>query len=328
MLTEIDSGKHAAMSLPPSKVIGCDFSGTVTALGSAVDQSSFSPGDRVAGIIHGCCHSHTGAFAEHLVADANLCFRVPNTLPLEQACTLGVGWISAMQALFQRLYHDDNGPVGSEDTLLIYSAATNMGMYALQQARIDHPKTFIIALASQRHHDMLRKFGADQVFDYSSTSVVDEVRKLGRDVRRAIDCHSEGRSTVIAAECMLPDDGPETCPAKDRRRLIRSLPPSMISGTVPQSVRADEWILSYTALGKPFWFLFKHYPAMPEDYNSASTYLKNLTCLLEEGKVVPVPHRIMPGGLGDIGKGFEEIRAGRVRGEKLVYRVAGEVGVA
>lgn len=222
-----------------------------------------------------------------------------------------------------------------------------MGMYALQQARIDHPKTFIIALASQRHHDMLRKFGADQVFDYSSTSVVDEVRKLGRDVRRAIDCHSEGRSTVIAAECMLPDDGPETCPAKDRRRLIRSLPPSMISGTVPQSVRADEWILSYTALGKvsflftrvgrliscllnkqPFWFLFKHYPAMPEDYNSASTYLKNLTCLLEEGKVVPVPHRIMPGGLGDIGKGFEEIRAGRVRGEKLVYRVAGEVGVA
>ena len=34
----------------------------------------------------------------------------------------------------------------------------------------------------------------------------------------------------------------------------------------------------------------------------------------------------MPGGLGDIGEGFEEIRAGRVRGEKLVYRVAGEVG--
>lgn len=125
-----------------------------------------------------------------------------------------------------------------------------MGMHALQQARIDHPKTFIIALASQRHHGMLRKLGADEVFDYSSTSVVEEVRKLGKDVRRAIDCHSEGRSSVIAAECMLPNDGLEN--AKGQRRLIRTLPPGMISGTVPQSVRADEWIVSYTALGKVF----------------------------------------------------------------------------
>ena len=126
-------------------------------------------------------------------------------------------------------------------------------MHSVQQARIDHPKTFIIALASPRHHALLRKLGADEVFDYSSTPVVDEVRKLGRDVRRAIDCHSEGRSTVMAAECMLPDDEPGNCSANDRRRLIRTLPPSMSSGTVPQSVRADEWILSYTALGKVFF---------------------------------------------------------------------------
>lgn len=105
------------MALPPSKVIGCDFSGTVTSLGNAVDKTSFAPGDRVAGIIHGCQYSHTGAFAEYLVADANLCFKVPGSLPLEKACTLGVGWISAMQALHQRLYHNDKGPNGSQDTV-------------------------------------------------------------------------------------------------------------------------------------------------------------------------------------------------------------------
>ena len=125
-----------------------------------------------------------------------------------------------------------------------------MGMHTLQQARIEHPETFIIALASQRHHARLRKLGANEVFDYSSPSVVADVRKLGRDVRRAIDCHSEGRSTALAAECMLPNDQPETCDPKDRRRIIRTLPPGMISGTIPPSVRADEWILSYTALGK------------------------------------------------------------------------------
>ncbi len=32
----------------------------------------------------------------------------------------------------------------------------------------------------------------------------------------------------------------------------------------------------------------------------------------------------MPGGLKNIGQGFEEMRQGRNRGEKLVYAVAGE----
>ena len=94
------------MALPPSKVIGCEFAGTVVSRGRAVDASSFSLGDRVAGIVHGCHYGHTGAFAEQLVADANLCFRVPDGVPLERACTVGVGWVSAMQALHQRLYKD------------------------------------------------------------------------------------------------------------------------------------------------------------------------------------------------------------------------------
>ena len=98
--------KHASMSFPPSRVVGCDFSGTVEKLGDAVDQSKFRHGDRIAGIIHGCKDTHTGAFAEHLVADANLCFKIPDNVSLEQASTIGVGWISAMQALRKFLYSD------------------------------------------------------------------------------------------------------------------------------------------------------------------------------------------------------------------------------
>lgn len=53
-----------------------------------------------------------------LVADANLCFKIPQTSvndahsesEMEAACTLGVGWISAAQALKQRLYKDDKAP--------------------------------------------------------------------------------------------------------------------------------------------------------------------------------------------------------------------------
>jgi hypothetical protein len=134
-----------------------------------------------------------------------------------------------------------------------------MGMHTIQQARIKYPSTFIIALASQRHHAMLKRLGAHAVFDYNSASVVQEVRELGRDIRRAIDCHSEGESTVLAAECMLPADGGDEeyeegvggmKNAKRRRRIVRTLPPGLMKGMVPDGVRADEWIVSYTALGK------------------------------------------------------------------------------
>lgn len=115
------------MSLPPSKIIGCDFSGEVTALGSQVLTKSFAIGDRVAGVIHGYKNTHTGAFAEMLVADANMCFKLPETAnkdsDMEAVCTLGVGWISAAQALRQRLYKHEDTSGSDEDTVSVTSCS-------------------------------------------------------------------------------------------------------------------------------------------------------------------------------------------------------------
>ncbi|KAA6411320.1 MAG: hypothetical protein FRX48_04600 [Lasallia pustulata] len=252
-----------------------------------------------------------------------------------------------MQALHQRLYHNDKGLNGNQDTegsskiLLPASkyftwwenlAAGLLCGYKHRHAY--HPASTDRSPRNTHHSHCLpatsphvTRFRRCKTFEYNSPSLIEDIGKLERNVRRGIDCHSEGRSTVRAAECMLSNEKPETCAPDDRRRLIRTLPPGMISGTVPASVRADEWILSYTALGKPFWFLFRYYPSAPSDYANASTYLKNLTALLKDGKVVPVPHRLMPGGLANVGKEFEEMRARKVRGEKLVYRVGGEAGV-
>ncbi|KAL3428072.1 zinc-binding dehydrogenase [Phlyctema vagabunda] len=314
--------KHASAVLPPSKVIGCDFSGTVTKIGRSVSPLAFKEGDRVSGIIHGCKNTHTGAFAEHLVADSKLCFKLPDKISLEKGCTFGVGWLSSLQALGQRLFLEE-GNKETEDTLLIYSAATNMGMHAIQQTRAYYPTTHIIAIASEQHHLMLKQLGAHETFDYKSSTLVDEIRALRRDIKKGIDCHSEGSSTSIAAQCMLPPSGDDL--ENSGRRLIRTLPPAMGRGSVPKSVRADEWILTYTALGKPFWFFFRYYVIVPEDYTASQKCLHDLTALLEEERVVPVRHRLMSGGLAEISDGFEEMRKGLVRGEKLVYRIGGEV---
>ena len=259
------------MSLPPSKVIGCDFSGIV----ERSQSSSFHKGDRIAGVIHGCKDSHTGGFADFLVADPEMCFLVPQGLGLEEACTLGVGWVSATQALQQRLFKevDEEEKVSSKRNavssnsrfvllvqeivflswvytsliitclallqLLVYSAATNTGMHVIQQAHLLYPFIYIIAVASTENHSRLQTLGADVCFDYKSPTIEKDVKALEKNVTRAIDCHSEGRSTVMCAQLMGREG-----------RIVRTLPPGMIQGTVPQGLRANEWILSYTALGK------------------------------------------------------------------------------
>lgn len=126
-------------------------------------------------------------------------------------------------------------------------------MHAIQQARIDFPSTHIIAIASSQHHERLRELGAHTTFDYKSSSLVSDIQSLGRDIRKGLDCHSEGESTVLTAKCMLPkkeenraDDSKNVV----ERRIIRTLPPVLIRGTLPAGVRANEWILAYTALGK------------------------------------------------------------------------------
>lgn len=112
------------MSLPPSKIIGCDFSGTV----ADPKASSFQKGDRIAGVIHGCKDSHTGGFADFLVADPGMCFLVPQGVGLEEACTLGVGWVSATQALQQRLFKeaDDAGKGGGEKDAVSLTTPANL----------------------------------------------------------------------------------------------------------------------------------------------------------------------------------------------------------
>ena len=129
-------------------------------------------------------------------------------------------------------------------------------MHAIQQARIDFPSTYIIAIASSQHHERLRELGAHATFDYKSSSLVSDIQSLGRDIRKALDCHSEGESTVLTAKCMIPlkEEGNRAADGNSKntepRRIIRTLPPVMIKGTLPPGVRANEWILAYTALGK------------------------------------------------------------------------------
>lgn len=85
---------------PLGGTVGCDYAGTVVAVGPKVAKS-FATGDRVCGFIHGSNgdHHEDGAFAEYAIAKGDLQIPIPNGMSFEEAATLGVGMYDAGQAL-------------------------------------------------------------------------------------------------------------------------------------------------------------------------------------------------------------------------------------
>ena len=88
------------------------------------------------------------------------------------------------------------------------------------------------------------------VFDYNSKTLVDVVKSLGKDISRAVDGHSEGLSTSIAAQCMQPSTPKANEQTEKKRKIVRTLPPVLMKGMIPENVSAGDWIVGYTALGK------------------------------------------------------------------------------
>jgi hypothetical protein len=78
----------------------------------------------------------------------------------------------------------------------------------------------------------------------------------------------------------------------------------------------------YTVFGEGFKFGKQlEYPPIPEDFEYTKKFIKMTEKLLAEGKLKA--HRIKVGadGLKGVLKGLEDMKAGKVSGEKCVYRV-------
>src|SRR5437660_4953633 len=129
---------------------GVDVAGEVEAVGSNVTQ--FKPGDKVFG---GC----RGAFAEYACTDASKVVMKPDNVTFEQAASVNVAGLTALQSL------RDKGKIQPGSKVLINGAAGGVGTFAVQIA-----KTFdahVTGVCSTRNIEMVRSIGADHVIDYT-----------------------------------------------------------------------------------------------------------------------------------------------------------------
>jgi NADPH:quinone reductase-like Zn-dependent oxidoreductase len=135
---------------PKDIVRGKDVAGTVEAVGGRV--TSLKPGDDVYGELV------SGGFAEYAVAPAARLALKPSTLTFEQAATVPLSGMTALQAL------RDAGSLKSGQRMLVNGASGGVGSFAVQIAKALGAD--VTAVASARNAELVRSCGADHVVDY------------------------------------------------------------------------------------------------------------------------------------------------------------------
>jgi NADPH:quinone reductase-like Zn-dependent oxidoreductase len=139
---------------PPNP--GRCFAGTVELVGKTV--TDLAPGDDV----YGTCD---GSFAEYVSAPASQVARMPAKLSFEQAASVPISAVTALQGL------RDSGKVQPADRVLIIGASGGVGTFAVQIAKAFGAE--VTGVCSTAKTDLVRALGADHVIDYTRDDFTD-----------------------------------------------------------------------------------------------------------------------------------------------------------
>lgn len=135
---------------PKGSRLGRDVAGQVESVGR--NATYFTPGDPVFGSGEGSC-------AEYVCAPESKLARKPEQVTFEQAASLPVAGLTALQSL------RDWGKLQPGQRVLINGAAGGVGTFAAQIAKALGAE--VTGVCSTRNVQMLRSLGADRVIDYT-----------------------------------------------------------------------------------------------------------------------------------------------------------------
>lgn len=144
-------------------VPGNECSGVVAAVGAAVTR--FKPGDKVISA------AGTGAFCQRIAANENAILPMPEGLSFEQAAGVSITYFTSYHALKQR------ANIQPGETLLVLGAAGGVGTTAIELGKLMGAKV-IAAASSDEKLELCKQLGADEVINYSTTSLKDAVKEL------------------------------------------------------------------------------------------------------------------------------------------------------
>ncbi|KAG6865014.1 hypothetical protein C0991_005656 [Blastosporella zonata] len=286
----------------PGRVVGSDFAGVVEKIGANVTQ--WKVGDRVTGFVQGATaeNRRPGGFAEYAILEADLAIRIPSNVSFEEASTVPLCALTAAQMLFITLGLNApfNNPAtvtnklkGDSPAILIYSAATSVGIFAVDLAliaRTPEGKPYrVFATASSKHHEKLLKQGVEAVFDYRDPDWPAKARQVSGGIDAALDCIAEGASTAQVSHSFR--DGGGTMATVRREAWTREGVKEGVTG-----IYSAVW----AGLGHELHYYGKYIPASDEWRAFTVEFYNYLSADPHRFPITHITPRIMPDGLHGI----------------------------
>ena len=198
----------------PGATDGCDFSGTVVGVGiDAAQSNKFRLGDRVFGAVHGSnpIDHQSGSFAEYVVIDAGFLFHTPSNISNETAAGIGGTGLGTLGlALFKSLAlrGRPDKPVDNGDFVLCLRrghigwddgtpTSQTVGIQCSKFSselliNADRSGYRPIATCSPKNFNLVRSYGADNVFDYNAPDVAESIKAYTKNtLNYALDIITE-----------------------------------------------------------------------------------------------------------------------------------------
>lgn len=142
-----------------------EFSGVIEAAGDAVND--FKIGQAVYGMNDWYAD---GALAEFCLTQPSSIAPKPSTLTDEEAATVPISALTALQALFGHAKLQPN------ERVLIHGGSGGVGIFAVQFAH--RHGAYVISTASTKNISLVKKLGANEVIDYKTTNFQDLVKDV------------------------------------------------------------------------------------------------------------------------------------------------------
>ncbi|KAA1476158.1 GroES-like protein [Dentipellis sp. KUC8613] len=295
--------------VPPGKGLGYDFAGRIAALGEGV--TSWKIGDRVAGTCMPFKADKIAqtAYCEYTLVREKPLLRIPDSVTDEDAATIPLAAFTALDGLHLISDIPKRAPLGGR-AFLVWGGSSSVGQFAIQFARIAGYK--VITTASPKNHTLVKGLGAAVAIDYRAPDVVQQI--IAASGRGGVDCVfdaiTEGNSTELASKT-LRKDGPK------KLALVLPLDISNLDQSVDYYFAAPVSLLDHD-IDTMGMYLSRN----KAEFNVGLDFFEKAPGWLVEGRLKPSPVVVRPGGLSGIQAGFEFMKAGKVSGVKLVYRVS------
>jgi NADPH2:quinone reductase len=162
----IHGGRHTRKPALPYTP-GFDGAGEIESIGA--NLPGFVVGDRVYVAGAGPTIAGAGTYAERALCTAEQLHHLPPGITFAQGAALGVPYVTAYRALFQR------ADARRGETVLVHGATGGVGIAAVELAHA-HGLRVIGSGGTERGRQTAREHGADVLVDHTAPGYLDEIR--------------------------------------------------------------------------------------------------------------------------------------------------------